>query len=223
MNGLIALSCARCGQQEQIQRILFPSLGMMEILRHGRTGMNDRKIIIGSIDDSLNEIGLNQAKVVAEQLMRKSQKYERVLCSDLKRAWQTAIIIGQELDIKVEIDRRLRERCVGEYEGQAEFPKMLQRFIGEELLSPSAETLTQFERRISQWLEEVSSPPQMWTSFIVVTHALTLLMTMKKIRGWDLNHLLQYQVPLNCVPVTFYFNEPCSNCYGVFYEKSESG
>lgn len=223
MSSLITLSCTRCGRQEQIRKIVFPSLGMVEILRHGRTGMNDRKIIIGSIDDLLNETGLSQARVVAKQLIKKRQKYERVLCSDLKRAWQTAVIIGQELDIKVEIDRRLRERCVGEYEGQAEFSKMLSSFIGEELPSPSAETLTRFEHRISQWLEEVGSPPQMWTRFIVVTHALTLLMILKKIRGWDLNHLLQYQVPPNCVPVTFYFNEPCSNCYGVFYEKSESG
>ena len=70
-----------------------------------------------TMNSSLTEKGLNQARLVGERL--KDKKFDLVISSDLKRAKQTAQII---VDLNHSIDhfeewKDVRERCVGDFEG----------------------------------------------------------------------------------------------------------
>ncbi len=87
------------------------------IVRHGETEANKAGIIQGHIDEELNEEGIAQAKKVALRL--KEEKIDFVFASDLKRAADTARnIASYHRSAPFKIDKRLRERCHGEYEGK---------------------------------------------------------------------------------------------------------
>lgn len=94
------------------------------LIRHGRTDWNDKKIIQGHTDISLNLEGQTTAKELAKEL--KKIKFDKVYSSDLLRAKQTAEIIALEHELAVETTRALRERCFGNIEGKShdEFKKI---------------------------------------------------------------------------------------------------
>lgn len=69
------------------------------LVRHGRTDWNSERITQGHLDTFLNKEGLDQAIAVAEKL--KDEKIDVIISSDLKRAFQTALVIAQKLKKKV--------------------------------------------------------------------------------------------------------------------------
>lgn len=81
------------------------------LIRHGLTDWNVSKLVQGHSDIPLNEVGLGQAKQVAEEL--KGVPFEAVYASTLVRALQTA----HHLSDHVITDPRLREMCYGKFEG----------------------------------------------------------------------------------------------------------
>lgn len=87
-------------------------------IRHGETAWNREKRFQGHSDVPLNERGLLQAELLAGALQREG--VSRLLSSPLARARQTAEIIGERLNIAVEVIRELTELNFGEYEGELE-------------------------------------------------------------------------------------------------------
>ncbi|WP_373116075.1 histidine phosphatase family protein [Holdemania massiliensis] len=77
--------------------------------------------MVGSWTDwDLSELGVQQAQRIALNLKAElAGKSVRLLSSDLKRAWHTAEIVGEALEIKAEKEPRLRERYLGEAVGQS--------------------------------------------------------------------------------------------------------
>jgi broad specificity phosphatase PhoE len=86
------------------------------VVRHGETEWNERRIIQGHTNSSLNETGREQARVLAESL--RELGFDHLVTSDLDRAQETAFIIGDVLELRPESDALLRERSFGEYEGR---------------------------------------------------------------------------------------------------------
>ena len=84
-------------------------------VRHGETQWNRAGKMQGWHDSPLTELGLAQARAVANGI--DGRQVEVIYSSDLKRAVDTANIIAQKLDVQVNIDPRLRERNMGEMEG----------------------------------------------------------------------------------------------------------
>lgn len=85
------------------------------LIRHGESIGNELGIIQGQKNDfSLTEKGRNQAKRIAEKLA--SEKIDAIYSSDLKRAMETAEIIGNSHNIIPILDKRLRERDFGDLE-----------------------------------------------------------------------------------------------------------
>ena len=83
----------------------------IDFVRHGQTYLNIAGKTNGqSMDDSLTEEGINQAK---ETLIKISKDYTEIYSSDLLRAKQTAEILNQKLNLSIQYDKRLRERDVG--------------------------------------------------------------------------------------------------------------
>lgn len=83
--------------------------------RHGQTAWNAEKRFQGQTDIPLNEKGLAQARRAAGLLAR--LRPDAVVSSDLRRAAVTAQTLGEETDLEVTLDKGLRERFGGQWEG----------------------------------------------------------------------------------------------------------
>ncbi|KAF9246382.1 phosphoglycerate mutase-like protein, partial [Melanogaster broomeanus] len=89
----------------------------MYIVRHGETEWNRTRRIQGQADVPLNENGLKQAQLVAEAM--KGVPLVKAFSSDLQRASVTAeFILRYHPDVLLEKDEALRERYMGELQGE---------------------------------------------------------------------------------------------------------
>lgn len=88
---------------------------MIIFVRHGETDLNKQNIMQGRLDEPLNEKGIKQAKQTANQL--RNEKFDIIYSSPLKRAKQTAKIIGQFHDAKIIVDERINEIDLGDLTG----------------------------------------------------------------------------------------------------------
>ena len=89
------------------------------VTRHGQTAWNQQNIVCGITDISLDETGMQQARETAERL--RDIHLDRVICSPLLRARQTAELICQGREIPFSVDKRVREQNYGIYEGASRF------------------------------------------------------------------------------------------------------
>jgi len=90
---------------------------MTEILliRHGETDWNAVRRLQGHIDVPLNAEGERQAAALGQALLE--EPLDAIVASDLQRAFQTAQAIAAPRGMDVQVDRGLRERCYGGFEG----------------------------------------------------------------------------------------------------------
>ena len=82
------------------------------LIRHGETSANSELRYQGQIDTPLNNLGLQQAKQLAQDL--KNVPLSKIYTSDLKRAYTTAQIIAKPHHIKIKKFPKLRERNYSE-------------------------------------------------------------------------------------------------------------
>lgn len=73
-------------------------------LRHGRSRADDENVHEGRYDSPLTETGRAQAHARAEQLRADGLRADRIITSPLRRARETAEIIGAALGAPVETD-----------------------------------------------------------------------------------------------------------------------
>jgi broad specificity phosphatase PhoE len=92
------------------------SLQRLVLLRHGQTDYNVAGRMQGHIDSQLTEAGLAQAAAVAPEIARIAP--DRLISSDLRRAVDTADIVGAACGLPVKLDPRLRETHLGEWQGR---------------------------------------------------------------------------------------------------------
>lgn len=85
------------------------------IVRHGESTWNALNKIQGSSDIELTEMGLMQARMLSKRL--RTEKIDAIYSSDLKRAYLTASIIANELNLDVKKLPELREIAFGVWEG----------------------------------------------------------------------------------------------------------
>lgn len=90
------------------------------IVRHGQTDWNANGLLQGRSDTRLNQNGIDAAKKLGEQL--RGVYFDKIFCSPLQRAFQTACLIRNGLESQSEIpiikDERLIEISFGEGEGK---------------------------------------------------------------------------------------------------------
>jgi len=106
------------------------------LVRHAQSEWNALGRWQGQADPELSQTGLQQAEALAQRLVVElaDTPIERLICSDLTRARQTAAAIGDRLGRDPETDPRLRELDVGCWAGltreqiAARDPALLERF-----------------------------------------------------------------------------------------------
>jgi broad specificity phosphatase PhoE len=85
------------------------------LARHGETDWNRELRIQGSSDIELNDLGRQQAQFLAQELT--DVDLDAIYSSDLSRARATAAAVAATHGLEVNLDRRLRERSFGSWEG----------------------------------------------------------------------------------------------------------
>jgi probable phosphoglycerate mutase len=85
------------------------------IVRHGETPWNVERRIQGHIDTDLSETGVRQAEALAGALARES--IDALICSDLRRARQTAAPLERAHGLWARVSADWRERAYGVFEG----------------------------------------------------------------------------------------------------------
>lgn len=83
--------------------------------RHGQTDYNLNGQVQGQVDIALNETGIAQAHQAAAALQEAHPT--TIITSDLSRAHDTAQALADLVGCDVQIDKRLRERAFGVFEG----------------------------------------------------------------------------------------------------------
>jgi probable phosphoglycerate mutase len=85
------------------------------LLRHGRTSWNAEERFQGQTDVDLDDVGRAQASRAARLLARLHP--DVLVSSDLRRARDTAAVLGGVTGLPVEADPRLRETYAGSWQG----------------------------------------------------------------------------------------------------------
>ena len=73
-------------------------------LRHGRSRADDEKVHEGRYDSPLTDTGRAQVRLRAQEFLSLNIRFDRIISSTLMRAYETASIIGQALNVQVETD-----------------------------------------------------------------------------------------------------------------------
>ncbi|MBX4204773.1 MAG: histidine phosphatase family protein [Candidatus Doudnabacteria bacterium] len=150
------------------------------IVRHGETDSNIEHRYMGQkIDESLNETGVQQVEKLALHL---SPDFNLILCSPLKRAFETAQIISKKLNIPVEIKRELIERDGGELSGMlwkdtvAKYNLSLSTFeknLDFDFSPYGGESIEQVRQRVNKFFDDVEKNYKD-KKLLVVTHGGTM-------------------------------------------------
>ena len=163
------------------------------LLRHGETRWNREGRCQGSSDIELNEVGHRQAGEVAAHLS--GRRIDAVYSSDLRRARQTAEIVGEPHDVAVRIEPDLRELDHGEMEGLT-FVEVRERFEGlieqwrsqpVAVLLPGGERLIDVDRRVWSALNRIVESHDDEDTLVVVSHSFPILSALCRISRTPLN------------------------------------
>lgn len=147
------------------------------IVRHGQTEWNLLGKTQGHGNSDLTPKGIEQAELLADSMTKYPIDY--IYSSDLGRAYQTAEIIGNKLNIEVEKTEALREMNFGTWEGRIikdiieEDPELYKMWRNEPHLAkiPQGETLSQIKKRTDAFIKEINEKYD-GKHIVLVTHSL---------------------------------------------------
>jgi broad specificity phosphatase PhoE len=181
-----------------------PASTHLWLVRHGQTDWNLEGRFQGQTDLPLNEAGWAQARALTVALP--PVDYAAIYSSDLRRALDTAQMLGAHFNLPVQVDRRLREVGLGLWEGM--LVGDIQKRYADEWLArtqdplnarpPSGESLAELAVRAWAAATDITrSHPG--GEVVVVAHGLTLAAIRVKALGLPLE-VAYAQVPDNCRP-----------------------
>lgn len=168
---------------------------MIYLMRHGAIETGAQKRYIGQLDLPLNSTGREQARWWREKLA--SVPFERIITSDLKRAYQTAAIIAEKQAAPIHAMAELREIDMGEWDGRSmasirrQFPykweergRRIDRFR-----PPGGESFRQLSDRAAPVIEKLAA--QMTGPLLMVAHAGVNRTLLCHVLGMPLQNLLR--------------------------------
>lgn len=122
--------------------------------RHGQTQWNVDNRITGVTDIPLTQVGIEQAKQLAEKA--KDYPIDVIIASPLMRARDTAQYVADEKNLPVHIDERLKEHNFGTLEGT---DRRSETFIEHKknlaVRFPDGESSVQVMHRVYSLIEEI--------------------------------------------------------------------
>lgn len=168
-------------------------------IRHGQTEWNVAGRLQGRGDSPLTSLGRRQARVHATWLA--GHRPDQIVASPLGRAQATARILADALDLPVEIEPRLEERCMGRFEGwtldevSAAAPAEADARIADpwRYRAPGGENYDDMVARVDPLLEELLA----WTAHrvVLVSHGTLVRPLLGRLLGLDQEIMLRLRQP----------------------------
>ena len=154
---------------------------MIYVTRHGQTDWNLEKKVMGRCDIPLNENGKEQAKIVRDFL--ENTPIDKIICSPLLRAKETAWIINEKKQVEIVYDNRFIERDFGEFEGltRSEFDFNGFWNIYSNQNFNKAESIPEVQNRVFNLLDELRNNPN--ENILIVAHGGVGLVLMSYFEG----------------------------------------
>ncbi len=138
---------------------------MLTIVRHGRTTANRERRLLGRLDVPLDDLGVAQARTLAEAV----GPVDRIISSPLARTRQTAEAWGQD----VEVDDRWIELDYGDFDGSplaAIAPETWRRWRADtDFAPPGGESLADLGARVRAACDDLRAVARD-EHVVVVTH-----------------------------------------------------
>lgn len=140
------------------------------VTRHGQTDWNIEGKIQGSVDNLLNDEGINQARKGIEII--KNTDIDLIICSTLTRAKQTADILNENRNVKIIYDSRIAERNYGEYEGRKTAEVNFTEFFEYYKNKPcrNGESIQDLFNRIYSFLDDLKQNYNNYNRILLVSH-----------------------------------------------------
>ncbi len=171
------------------------------MVRHGEILSNVRKIYAGRSAEELTERGLAQAAEVAERLRHRD--VHALYSSPIRRAVQTAQIIGEAIGLEPVTEYAFREMEMGPWEGMSE--KDIARLYPEqwriwqsrpaELKLRGRETLEDLLKRVLAGIQDIRRSMGEGRRVVVVTHVAVIRVLLLRQEGKSLNLYKKIHVP----------------------------
>jgi len=169
-------------------------------VRHGATDWNLAGRCQGATDRELNPVGIRQAEEIAAALSR--EPIHAVYSSHLKRARQTAALIGDRHHLPVMIEEDIRELDHGELEGltfteiKETYPEFLKRWRSEpaEIQVPGGERLADVAARSWSGLNRIVAGHSAGDAIVVVSHNFPISGILCRITATHLNNYRSFHV-----------------------------
>ena len=160
----------------------------MFLIRHGQSTWNSERRIQGQLDPPLSAEGRRQAELLAARLGGRT--FSGLYASDLKRAFETAEVVGASVGLEPEADKGLREVYLGEWEGltteeiAARYPDMWAEWVEEPDwdVVPGGERAAAFDARVGAALDDIHRQHP-HGNVLVVTHGGVIQVALHRIVG----------------------------------------
>ncbi|HAA85474.1 MAG TPA: hypothetical protein DCE14_03880 [Kosmotogaceae bacterium] len=171
------------------------------LVRHGETEWNSEGRWQGQEDICLNERGIEQVNTTARTLGDLINGRATIYTSDLRRAKQTAEILGKELQIVPIEDRALRECDFGLWNGMTldEIKRGCYKAFYRWVYTPEAEvekteSLNAVQKRAYTSFTNITRSHYQNETIVIVSHALWIKVLICKILGSEPNNYYKIEL-----------------------------
>jgi broad specificity phosphatase PhoE len=169
-------------------------------VRHGQSTWNREHRIQGQLDPPLSDEGRRQAALLGVRLAAR-RRFVALYSSDLKRALETAQVLGLALGVTPVPRERLREVFLGEWEGlrteeiAERFPEAWAAWVEEPDwdVVPGGEGAAAFDARVSAELDEIVMR-HAHGDVLVVTHGGVIQVALHRIVGRASRGLFPFKI-----------------------------
>jgi 2,3-bisphosphoglycerate-dependent phosphoglycerate mutase len=169
------------------------------LVRHGQSTWNREHRIQGQLDPPLSEEGRRQAARLAERFA--GRRFAGLYASDLKRAFETAEVLGAINGLAPQPRERLREVFLGDWEGlrtdeiAQRFPDAWAGWVEEPDwdVVPGGEGAAAFDARVSAELDEIVAR-HAHGDVLVVTHGGVIQVALHRVVGRASRGLFPFKI-----------------------------
>ena len=169
------------------------------LVRHGQSTWNREHRIQGQLDPPLSDEGRRQAELLGRRLA--GRRLAGFYASDLKRAFETAEVIGAAVGLEPEPTPALREIFLGDWEGlrsveiAERFPDAWARWSAEPDwdVVPGGEGAARFEARVVAGLDAILARHS-HDDVLVVTHGGVIQVALHRVAGRPSQGLFPFKI-----------------------------
>ncbi len=170
------------------------------LVRHGESEWNtERRIQDNHSGNGLSEVGRRQAQRLGARM--REQEFDKVYCSDVQRAVETAEIALGRVD-NIQFLDTLREISFGGWGGKQveqivkEYPGMMEKWFNKptSVSIDGGEDMADFRKRVVKTFNEITGRIDS-ENVLVITHGGVICSYLTYILGMDLDDLWSFSLP----------------------------